>query len=147
MQKFRKQKAIHLKEAAQAYLVRDPRDCVSHRAPAPVSHGVLRQQPHACERRNLHLQSLSKPFQGLIAESLLGLRLEVNQLRFEPCIPAAWRSFKMHYRYRETVYHIEIVQGAEAAGITVDGEAHEGDAIPLVDDRREHSVEVRLKKA
>ena len=52
----------------------------------------------------------------------------------------------MRLPYRETVYHIEIVQGAEAAGITVDGEAHEGDAIPLVDDRREHSVEVRLKK-
>ena len=53
----------------------------------------------------------------------------------------------MHYRYRETVYHIEIVQGADQAGITIDGEAHPGDAIPLVDDHREHSVEVRLKKA
>jgi cellobiose phosphorylase len=83
----------------------------------------------------------------LIAESLLGLQLEVDHLRFEPCLPAAWRSFKMHYRYRETVYHIEIVQGADDAGITIDGEEHEGDAIPLVDDRREHSVEVRLKKA
>jgi cellobiose phosphorylase len=53
----------------------------------------------------------------------------------------------MHYRYRETVYHIEIVQGADQAGITIDGEAHGGDGIPLVDDRQEHSVEVRLKKA
>jgi cellobiose phosphorylase len=83
----------------------------------------------------------------LIAESLLGLRLEVNQLRIEPCLPAAWGSFRMHYRYRETVYHIEIVQGADQAGITIDGEAHGGDGIPLVDDRQEHSVEVRLKKA
>ncbi len=53
----------------------------------------------------------------------------------------------MHYRYRETVYHIEIVQGPEEAGITIDGDTQPGDAIPLVDDRREHSVEVRLKKA
>ncbi len=83
----------------------------------------------------------------LIAESLLGLRLEVNQLRLDPCLPAAWGSYKLHYRYRETVYHIEIVQGAELAGITIDGELHEGDAIPLVDDHREHAVEVRLKKA
>ena len=82
----------------------------------------------------------------LIAESLLGLRLEVNQLRLDTCLPAAWGSFEMHYRYRETVYHIEIVQGAELAGITIDGELHEGDTIPLVDDRREHAVEVRLKK-
>ena len=64
----------------------------------------------------------------LITESLLGLRLEVDRLRFEPCLPAGWGSFKMHYRYRETVYHIEIVQGAGQAGITIDGEAHEGDA-------------------
>ena len=83
----------------------------------------------------------------LIAESLLGLRLEVNQLRLDPCLPAAWGSYKLHYRYRETVYHIEIVQGADLAGITIDGELHEGDAIPLVDDHREHAVEVRLKKA
>src|SRR6202040_4257626 len=38
----------------------------------------------------------------LITESLLGLRLEVNYLRFAPCIPQSWPSFKIHYRYRET---------------------------------------------
>ena len=80
----------------------------------------------------------------LITESLLGLRLEVDQLHFKPCLPAGWEGFTMHYRYRETVYHIRIVQGAGDAGMTIDGEVREGDAIPMVDDGRGHVVEVRL---
>ena len=44
----------------------------------------------------------------LIVESLLGLRLEVDRLRFEPCLPAHWPSFTIHYRYRDTPYHIVV---------------------------------------
>jgi cellobiose phosphorylase len=79
----------------------------------------------------------------LITESLLGLRLEVDQLHFDPCLPAGWGGYKMHYRYRETVYHIAIVQ-AGASGITIDGEARVAGGIPLVDDGKDHVVEVRL---
>ena len=46
----------------------------------------------------------------LIVESLLGLRLEVYKLHVEPCLPADWDCFTVHYRYRETVYHIKVVQ-------------------------------------
>ena len=46
----------------------------------------------------------------LITESLLGVRLDVDKLRFAPCLPADWPSFKIHYRYRETVYHITVTQ-------------------------------------
>jgi cellobiose phosphorylase len=81
----------------------------------------------------------------LIVESLLGLRREGEILRFEPCLPGEWESFKVHYRYRETVYHIVVRQaGGGTAGLTVDGVELAGIAIPLVDDRREHAVEVRL---
>ena len=45
-----------------------------------------------------------------IVESLLGLKLEVDKLRFAPCLPADWKPFKVHYRYRETLYHITIQQ-------------------------------------
>src|SRR6202034_3727531 len=44
----------------------------------------------------------------LITESLLGIHLEVDSLRFTPCLPADWPAFKIHYRYRETFYHITI---------------------------------------
>ena len=83
----------------------------------------------------------------LILESLLGLRLEGDKLRFAPCLPVDWKAFKVHYRYRETVYHISILQmpvGNGGTGVTVDGVERLDDGIPLVDDRQEHSVEVRI---
>jgi len=86
----------------------------------------------------------------LIVESLLGLRLEVDKLRFTPCLPADWKTFKVHYRYRETVYHIAVLQTRAANGemsVTVDGVQRPDQAIPLVDDRQEHSVEVRIPAA
>jgi cellobiose phosphorylase len=86
----------------------------------------------------------------LIVESLLGLRLEVDKLRFAPCLPADWKKFKVHYRYRETVYHISVLQTRGRNGetiVTVDGVERPDRAIPLVDDRQEHSVEVRIPAA
>ncbi len=84
----------------------------------------------------------------LTVETLLGLQLEVDQLRIAPCIPAHWPSYKVRYRYRETIYHLTIRNVGEpaAAGqrITLDGVVIEGAAIPLVDDRRDHQVEVVL---
>ncbi len=86
----------------------------------------------------------------LIVESLLGFRLEVDKLRFAPCLPADWKGFTLHYRYRETFYHITVVQTCAGNGetsVTVDGVEQHGEAIPLVDDRQEHSVEVRIPAA
>ena len=86
----------------------------------------------------------------LIVESLLGLRLEVDKLHLAPCLPADWEAFKVHYRYRETVYHIDVLQTAEDKGegsVTVDGVERHERVIPLVDDRQEHSVEVRIPAA
>jgi cyclic beta-1,2-glucan synthetase len=83
----------------------------------------------------------------LIVESLLGLRLEVDKLYFTPCLPADWQTFKVHYRYRGTVYHITVLQTPAADGsatVTVDGAERTDNAVPLVDDRQEHSVEVRI---
>jgi cellobiose phosphorylase len=83
----------------------------------------------------------------LIVESLLGLRLEVDKLRFWPCLPADWESFKVHYRYRETLYHITVLQthnGSGETSVKVDGIELPDKAIPLVDDRQEHVVEVRI---
>ena len=83
----------------------------------------------------------------LIVESLLGLRLEVDKLRFTPCLPADWQGFKMHYRYRETVYHIAVLQTPAGNGemrVSVDGIEQHDKAIPLVDDHKEHWAEVRM---
>ena len=83
----------------------------------------------------------------LIVKHLLGIRLKVDRLCFEPCLPADWRSFKMHYRYRETFYHINIERSGPAdnvVSVTVDGKERGDKAVPLADDRAEHRVEVRI---
>jgi cellobiose phosphorylase len=85
----------------------------------------------------------------LLLESLLGLRLEGENLHFVPCLPTDWQAFKIHYRYRETVYHISLAQirrldeqGGGIASVTVDGLDQHDRTVHLVDDHREHSIEV-----
>jgi len=83
----------------------------------------------------------------LILESILGLRLDVDTLHLKPCIPADWPGFTLHYRYRETLYHIVVTAlpaGQGEPGVTVDGLARDDLSIALVDDRRDHAVEVRV---
>ena len=78
-------------------------------------------------------------------ESLLGIHLEVDKLHLSPCLPAAWRDFRIHYRYRNTFYHITIrTAGDTVHRLTLDGSALSDDFIPLVDDGRDHTVEVVL---
>ena len=86
----------------------------------------------------------------LIVESLLGLRLEKDRLHCTPCIPADWDGFTVHYRFQETVYHIEVRQSredTEAASVSVDGADQPDGTIPLVNDQREHEVVVKLHAA
>ena len=83
----------------------------------------------------------------LILESLLGVQLEVDKLRLTPCLPADWKSFKLHYRFRETLYHITVLQphsSSTVKRVTVDGLVHADTFIPLRDDHQEHQVEVEL---
>jgi len=83
----------------------------------------------------------------LIMESLLGLTRNGEQLSFAPCMPEDWTTFKVHYRHRETVYHITVLQlrsGGGEPGVTVDGTRQDSPLITLVDDHQEHTAEVRF---
>jgi cellobiose phosphorylase len=86
----------------------------------------------------------------LILESLLGLKLDVDRLRFNPCLPEqGFESCKIHYRHRETVYHITIRQVPNLARTVIviaDGQEQQDNSIPLVDDRQEHHAEVSIIK-
>ncbi|MEP6749727.1 MAG: glucoamylase family protein, partial [Bacteroidota bacterium] len=85
-------------------------------------------------------------FYRLITESFLGLQQEGNKLKFNPCIPDEWKSFKVHYRYKTAMYHIEVIQinNAEEAAVTVDAEVQKGKMITLKDDGMEHQVKVTI---
>ena len=84
----------------------------------------------------------------LITESLLGLQLDIDKLRFTPRPPKTWPSYKIHYRFRETNYHITIKNGGD--GITIqslilDGTDQPEHFVPLIDDKGNHEVEIQLK--
>ncbi|HUG11480.1 MAG TPA: protein ndvB, partial [Opitutaceae bacterium] len=85
----------------------------------------------------------------LLVETLLGIHREGDQLRLEPRMPADWSSFKVHYRFRQTVYHIIIsrlpADDAEASRLQLDGNELQGATVPLQNDHRDHSVEFRVR--
>lgn len=86
----------------------------------------------------------------LLIESLLGLRLEVDKLHFAPCFPLEWTSFKIHYRFQETVYHVTVRQSPDHEGemhVAIDGVPHEGKFVSLVNDLREHFVDLTFASA
>jgi cellobiose phosphorylase len=83
----------------------------------------------------------------LITESLLGLQVEIDKLHFTPCLPPAWTGLKLHYRYRETFYHITIRKtqnGRIVNQVLLDGVEQATRQIPLTDDRMPHNAEIRL---
>jgi len=84
----------------------------------------------------------------LIVESLLGVELAVDKLRLTPCLPAKWKEFKLHYRYRETTYHVTVTQTETADHkpiVWVDGALQADGAITLVNDLREHAVRLIVR--
>jgi cyclic beta-1,2-glucan synthetase len=85
----------------------------------------------------------------LLVETLLGIKLEGDRLRLIPRLPKHWPTCKISYRYRQTIYRIEIsrvANGSSDAGqIFLDGGEMADGVIPLVDDQREHLVDMRLQ--
>ncbi|MHC1765711.1 MAG: glucoamylase family protein [Verrucomicrobiia bacterium] len=81
-----------------------------------------------------------------LVETLLGVNREGDQLRLAPRLPKAWSTFTIHYRYRQTPYHITITRvpanlpGSSPTGS--DGSYPTGKTISLLDDRRDHFVEI-----
>ncbi|MBT9568970.1 MAG: cyclic beta 1-2 glucan synthetase, partial [Thiobacillus sp.] len=87
----------------------------------------------------------------LTVETLLGLTLEVDKLRIAPRVPPEWEGYTIHYRYRETVYHIKVhnagAHSTQPKRITLDGaEIKDAGPIPLVNDQHEHRVEVEMSE-
>jgi len=83
----------------------------------------------------------------LMLESLLGFQRQADQLGFKPCLPADWKSYKVHYRYQDTLYHITILQPEPAQSVqrvVVDGVQQASTTITLHNDLQEHQVEVEL---
>jgi len=84
----------------------------------------------------------------LLVEDLLGIRLEVDTLTFAPLLPAEWGEYTLHYRYRNTFYHIRVVKMGEQATqvhrVVLDGVEQHDRSIHLVDDGQDRSAVVEI---
>ena len=85
----------------------------------------------------------------LLIETMLGVNLEGDHLRLTPLMPAAWETYKIHYRYRQTIYHITISRlpgdSPDPASLSLDGVPGVDNRFPLHDDRLEHEVEMKVR--
>ncbi|HEY3267003.1 MAG TPA: glycosyl transferase family 36 [Armatimonadota bacterium] len=86
--------------------------------------------------------------QKVALEWICGVRAVRKGLLIDPCIPAAWPSFKVHRRFRGAEYDIEVVNphGRQkgVACITVDGCPIEGPVIPPFPAGGTHAVRVAM---
>jgi cellobiose phosphorylase len=77
---------------------------------------------------------------------MLGISRHGAALHVAPCIPSAWPGYEVSYRYGGSRYRIAVVNPEGRCGgvvrIELDGAVLVGEAIPLVDDGREHAVRV-----
>jgi len=83
----------------------------------------------------------------LTVETMLGLEKHNNHLTVTPRLPLEmWTSYKIHYRFHETLHHIEIRKEGENANrvvrVLVDGNEQPDHRIPLTDDHNDHFIEV-----
>jgi cyclic beta-1,2-glucan synthetase len=83
-------------------------------------------------------------------EWILGVRLRGTRLYLDPCIPRAWRSFKITFRYHSARYEIVVENPHGVArgvsSVELDGAPLAGGSmhIQLADDRTTHHVRVVL---
>ncbi|CAN5242545.1 hypothetical protein BH11PLA2_BH11PLA2_10000 [soil metagenome] len=81
-------------------------------------------------------------------EDMLGLHREGQHLRFDPCIPAAWQEFTIHYRFGATLYRIicrnpsGVMRGV--LSVSIDGHATATGILNLIDDGKPHDVAILL---
>jgi cyclic beta-1,2-glucan glucanotransferase len=83
-------------------------------------------------------------------EAILGLRREGDELHIHPSIPKEWPSYEIFYRFGTASYHIHIENNSrenqQEITVILDERPLEIEAIPLVDDGREHHVRLVVGK-
>jgi cellobiose phosphorylase len=122
--------------------------------PYVVAADVYSVEPHAGRGGWTWYTGSASWMYRLIIESLLGIDQRADRWRIEPCLPHHWSHVELHFRYRETPYHVRIESTAEIPSrqsgsiperrtqLSLDGTAITDDFITLVDDRQPHEIGV-----
>ena len=123
---------------------------------SPDAVGCHRGEPYLVVAADVYLDAAARRPGGLdvvhrfvvvastasASRDLLGIRREGNLLRIEPCVPAAWPSFEVRYRFGKSEYRIAVTNVPRGVGrnVTVDGIALSDPIIHLVDDGGAHTI-------
>jgi len=84
----------------------------------------------------------------VIAQRILGVRPHFAGLVVDPCVPATWKHFTVHRRFRDRNYHIHVTNPTGISrgvmSITANGRKIDGNMIPLTIEGPEVDVEVTM---
>ena len=83
-----------------------------------------------------------------VSQYMLGIIPDYEGLKIDPSIPSAWDGFKATRQFRNATYQISVSNPSHVSkgvkSVTVDGNAIEGNILPVFADGKEHTVEVVL---
>lgn len=129
---------------------RTPIECATYKVePYVVAADVYAVSPHTGRGGWTWYTGAAGWMYSVGIEYILGLRINGQRLTVRPCIPKDWKEYSITYRYGNTKYHI-IVKNPEGVNtrvkeLKIDGSIAK-DYILLVDDGKDHQVEVLLGK-
>jgi len=84
----------------------------------------------------------------LLIETLLGLNLEGDQLRLTPRLPRTWTTLRFTTVIGKRIsphHHPTCGRFPGTSQLSLDGQPLAGKTIPLLDDRRDHFVEIKVR--
>lgn len=77
-------------------------------------------------------------------EEIIGIKKHGNKLKLNPNIPVAWDGFKATYNYEDTKYEIKVIKDKKDE-MLVDSKSQPGNTIDLVNDGKNHKIELHIK--
>ena len=84
----------------------------------------------------------------VISNYILGIKPDWEGLKVDPCIPHTWDGYQVSRRFRGATYAIAIENPSHVCRgvkqVTVDGQAIEGNILPVFADGKTHQVTVTL---
>jgi cyclic beta-1,2-glucan synthetase len=79
-------------------------------------------------------------------EAILGITRTGANLKVNPCIPAHWSDFQVHYRYGSSVYHIHVENPQHinrgVQKVELDNKPIAEKIVPLIEDGDQHDIHV-----
>jgi len=83
-----------------------------------------------------------------LSQYILGIRPDFDGLIIDPCIPKDWKEFSIVRKFRNSTFSISITNpngiNKGVKKLMLDGKSIDGNKIPVLNDGKEHKVEVEL---